>query len=56
MNEVEKSKERKDAEEAGHVGKAFQNDQFLTQKYKDNAERTRKRLARLRAKKAKGEQ
>ena len=50
LNEVEKSKERKDAEEAGHVGKAFQNDQFLTQKYKDNAERMRKRVAKMKAK------
>ena len=59
LNEEDEDEDVKRARERGHIGKAFDVDKNkfqLTQKYKDNAERARKRLARLRAKKAKGEQ
>jgi hypothetical protein len=52
MNEEEKSKARKDAEEAGHISKAFgrENEFQLDKDYQDRAKAMRDRVAKLKAK------
>ena len=53
----EEDEDVKRARERGHIGKAYDVDQNkfqLSDKYKKEAERMRKRVAKLKAKKAKG--